>query len=275
MTRVAAPSCFCRAGRRHQPGLAQAAHGRYRTKTRARLVKQASSEAPVPEWLSTPGEPLAPADTADAEAEAKVEPLFGRRTGRAILTGALGSMAEEGEIDVERIVVTLSEARPLTAVPLLFGPTLRHGVEVLVDVSVGLDPFRGDVSSLLQALGDLLADDVLDVSYFNHCPGRGITRHAGRRWCPWSPAFVRAPVLVVSDLGIGGPLEAEERASTEEWLQVARAVRGTGRAMLALVPYEGRRWPPALARAMTLLHWSERTTAGEIRRAVGRRGDDE
>jgi hypothetical protein len=75
-------------------------------------------------------------------------------------------------------------------------------------------------------------------------------------------------VVVITDLGIGGPVLSDDRAPVTEWLAFARRVVASRHPLIAFVPYEARRWPPRLARTMTLLHWSERTTVGEVRRAI-------
>lgn len=60
----------------------------------------------------------------------------------------------------------------------------------------------------------------------------------------------------------------EDRATTSEWLRFGLRARDQGNLVVALVPYEALRWPPSLARVISIIHWSERTTAGEVRRAL-------
>ena len=58
-----------------------------------------------------------------------------------------------------------------------------------------------------------------------------------------------------------------------EWLNFARLVRQNGSPLVALVPFSPVLWPDALARAMALVFWSERTTVHQVAKAVrqGRR----
>jgi hypothetical protein len=72
----------------------------------------------------------------------------------------------------------------------------------------------------------------------------------------------------VTDLGIGGTALDDDHPTPGEWLQFAYQSRREGHLLLALVPYEATRWPPKLSRIMTLIHWSERTTVGAVRRAM-------
>jgi hypothetical protein len=131
-----------------------------------------------------------------------------------------------------------------------------------------MDPFLADQDGLIRQLDDILSDECLEVLYFVECPTRGVTDLPGESQRPWLAPPSGIPVLLVTDLGIGGPLVAEDRATIREWLRFSQTARRLGHTPIGLVPYEARRWPPLLARAMVLLHWSERTTAGEVRRAT-------
>ena len=220
---------------------------------------------PAPAWVSGPGPTLAepPADSPPVPPPS----LFSPRTERAILSAALGTYAEEGDLDMERILEGVAEKRALEYLPRQRVATLRRGAQVLVDLGAGMDPYRQDVERLVAQLDSILADDRLTVAGFAGTPLRGLDTPVGDR-LPWSPPPAGSPVVLVTDLGIGGPLVSEDRAHPAEWLVFASGVRRAGHPLIAFVPYEARRWPSPLARAITILHWSERTTVGAIRRAV-------
>ena len=235
-------------------------------RTTVRQIQPEPEASESPAWLLE-ADPL-PRPSADPEPDDAGPPLFGTRTRRAALGAALATLVHEGDIDVGAVVAMLTEGRPLRRVPRLPALTLRRGVQVLVDVGAGIDPYRGDVAHVLQAFDDLLPDDRCSVAYFRGTPARDVfttDRQSSRRW---SPPPLATPVLLITDLGIGGPALSDDRASVAEWLAFAALVRTAGYRLLALVPYEARRWPPRLTRVMTILHWSERTTVGEVRRAL-------
>jgi len=96
---------------------------------------------------------------------------------------------------------------------------------------------------------------------------RGVGTGPRDEWVPWRAARPGTPLVVVTDLGISGPAVNADRADVGEWLRFAQLVRESGSELIALVPFEAGRWPPALARAMTMIHWSERTNVGAVRRA--------
>lgn len=228
-------------------------------------VRKAEGRFTPPAWLHEIGAPL---DPAESGAVPPAPPLFPSIRFRGILTAALATALPEGEIDLERILPVVGQGIPLSRLPRLPNLTLRRGVQVLIDLSPGMDPFRQDQQSLMETLGSIFSDDRLSVLSFAGCPDRGAGAGPRKEWTPWKPPPVGMPVLAVTDLGIGGPILDDDRAIPGEWIRFAGSVRAKGHPLLALVPYEALRWPPRLSRAMTLIHWSERTTAGEIRRAM-------
>ena len=200
-------------------------------------------------------------------------PLFDRLRQRGLISSALATHVEEGDLDMRRIVATVSVGEPLQFLPRLPVPTLRRGVQVLLDVGQAMDPFAEDQRGLVRALDHVLADDRLEVLRFNGCPLRGVQGESESSYRAWRPPPQGMPLLAVTDLGIGGPMLDSERATTAEWLAFAHRVREAGYDMVVFVPYEATRWPRRLHSAMKLVHWSERTTVGAVRRALrdGRR----
>jgi hypothetical protein len=194
-------------------------------------------------------------------------PLFGPPRGRAILSTTLATVVDEGDIDLGRVVERLAGGQMLRSLPRLPSLTLRRGVQLLVDQGAGLDPFRADAELLVRHLDEILSDDRLEVLSFADCPSRGVGTGSRGEWLPWLSNRPGTPVVVVTDLAIGGPVLDPDRATVSEWLRFAWRVREAACELIALVPYEAGRWPPALARAMTVIHWSERTSVGSVRRA--------
>jgi hypothetical protein len=228
------------------------------------LVKTGSGPPPPPDWASE--RTLDMGVTTRGTLPPPI-PLFRPPRGRAILSTTLATVVNEGDIDLERVVDSLAEGQMLSSLPRLPSLTLRRGVELLIDRSAGIDPFRADIDGLVQSLDDILSDDRLEVARFAGCPSRGVGSGPRATWKPWTGTHPGTPVVVVTDLGIGGPAADRDRATTSEWLKFARRVRESGCELIALVPYEAGRWPPVLSRAMTVIHWSERTSVGSVRRA--------
>jgi hypothetical protein len=238
-------------------------------KLRRTVVTEIQGEqttAALPSWLLTRGDPLEPAD-ARPTARPPTERLFSSLQERAMLTAALSTVGFDGDLDIEGIVEILASGQPLTRVPRVAAATVRRGVQVLVDASAALDPYRSDIEQLLVSFDALLADNRLQMQSFFGCPGRGVFS-SGDTLETWTPPPPGTLVAIVSDFGIGGPLIDDEKAAPTEWLAFIGRVRRGGHPTIGFVPYEARRWPTAIARSLTLIHWSERTTVGEIRRAL-------
>ena len=197
-----------------------------------------------------------------------IQPLFDRLRRRGILSSALATHVKEGELDLQGIVATVSSGQPLEYLPRLPVPTLRRGVQLLLDVGQGMDPFAEDQRGLVRALDDVLADDRLEVLLFAGCPARGVRGESESRYRAWHPPPRGVPLLAVTDLGIGGPMLDRDRPTTAEWLAFTYRVREAGYDIVAFVPYEATRWPQRLLSTMKLIHWSERTTVGAVRRAL-------
>jgi len=233
--------------------------------SRIRHVRSGSAPT-LPGWLREPGDVLG---TAPLEGEPPPKrPLFDRLARRGILAAALATLVPEGDLDLDEIVAIVGQGRALRRLPRLPTPTLRAGAQLLLDVSSGMDPFLEDQQHIVDALDDILTDDRLEVLYFAGCPGRGVGKGARDDWTAWTAPPRGVPVVVLTDLGIGGPILDDDRAASAEWLRFAHHVHAEGHPLIGLVPYEVSRWPAALAREMVLIHWSERTTVGAVRRTM-------
>jgi hypothetical protein len=201
--------------------------------------------------------PLPPADP---------PPLIRKRVRRAIFSSALAARTSDGGPDVKRILDRFLACQPLTELPRVAERTLRYGLQVLVDGWIGMAPYAADQQSVLKAIQEIFGTNHLEQLHFAGCPSRDVGPGPRKDWRPWKPPPPRTPVLVLSDLGIGGPILDPDRSDPAEWLSFARDVRDAGCSLIALVPYEPRRWPRELTRSMTLIHWSERLTVGAIHR---------
>lgn len=228
-------------------------------------VTRQDQQPSTPAWFAQ----VPPLDTLhDPGVTPPIQPLFDRLRRRGILSSALATHVAEGELDLDRVVATVSAGQPLDYLPRLPVPTLRRGVQLLLDVGQAMDPFAEDQRVLVRALDDVLADDRFEVLLFAGCPARGVRHESESQYRAWRPPPQGVPLLVVTDLGIGGPMLDRERPTTAEWLAFSNRVREAGYNIVAFVPYEATRWPPRLLSTMRMIHWSERTTVGAVRRAL-------
>ena len=221
------------------------------------------------------------------------DPLFATTQRRAILTAAITTFVREGRLDVDTIVQSTVSARPMRALPRLLRGTVRRGAQVLVDRSEAMAPYWRDQDQLIAQLRELLGRGHLEVFTFRGFPvpfdrtresasvddldenGLADIAEAPRAAAPsaarWRPPRSGTPVVIVSDFGIGARIDGEEWVPLSRWLQFADEVRALGCNIVGLIPYDSRRWPAGLPTRIACIPWSERTTAGAVRRTIRRR----
>lgn len=237
--------------------------------TRLRLLSTESTEAEVPEWLSDPDIVALPAGTVAKEKPQAPETLFSGLRQRAILGAALATPVREGPLDIEAIIDQRTRMQPLIELPRQRVPSLRRGVQLLLDHSEGMAPYSLDREQLLEAIIDVVGSSRVSTLRFRACPTREIFGIPGTNPGQWSPPPRGTVIAVVSDLGIGGPALNRDRAGRREWLEFAQCARRKECPVVAFVPFAPDRWDRVLARSMTLLHWDRSTAARAIRSAVG------
>jgi len=216
------------------------------------------SEDAAPSILVPPLE----ASAAESDSQSPLhEPLFFPRWTRAILSAGLATNSEIGEIDIDRVVNILAKGHCLNKLPLLSTPTLTRGVQLLIDRSQAMTPFIQDQIRLHREILATVGSDRVTTLRFVGCPIRGAGAGSEPTWAPYEPPPTRAPILLLSDLGIGRPRLSDERAGIREWLTFIRLVKKAKCPLLAFVPYEASRWPLALANQMSIIQWDRNTTA--------------
>ncbi|SDM35464.1 hypothetical protein SAMN04487981_101247 [Streptomyces sp. cf386] len=190
-------------------------------------------------------------------------PLLAPRSTAALLTMVLSRVTHEGELDVERATEELAHARPLTAIPRLPLPTLRHGVQILADTSGAMEPFARDVEDVIGHIRALAGVAGTQVLRFADVPVRGAGPGSRATWQrPYRPPRPGARVLILSDLGAGGPVLNPWRATEQEWRATIDTIRQRGCAPVALVPLPQRYWPRWARGLLPMLSWDRGTTVG-------------
>ncbi len=199
-------------------------------------------------------------------------PLLTERSSTAILNAALTTLVrDDGEPDIDALVDAFARGIPLTRLPRAPRPTLRFGVQVLVDQGDGMQPYRRDQQELARRITGLVGAELTQIRYFADAPNRGTGPASPRTWQPYRPPSPGTRVLLVSDLGVGGPLLHPWRASVAEWYQVCHEIVRAGCTVLALVPYPVTRVPPELTPLLAALTWDRTTTVSTVAALVGRR----
>ncbi len=229
-------------------------------------LSEPSTDRPQPAWFAGTIPMAAPVPYGPPPA---VDPLFLPRWTRAILSGALSVRSPEGALDIDRIVERMAELQPMAILPRTSIPTLRFGVQLLVDMGDAMMPWSEDVRVLREAVESVVGRDRCAIRYFEGSPSR--VEVPGRDgWVGWEPPTAPTVVVAITDLGIGRPMAGAIRATTSDWLAVAGAARRARTPMVAFVPYPAERVPAPLRQAMTIIPWDRPTSSGDVHRLVGR-----
>ena len=224
----------------------------------ATRLEQTKSEQPAPAIYVPP----LPRSAPESEVQSPpLEPLFFPRWTRGILSAALATNSESGAVDVARVVKILGTGRPVAKFPLLSLPTLNRGVQLLIDRSQAMEPFIRDQVRLHQEIMNVVGADRVTTLRFVGCPMRGAGTGPQDTWLRYEPPIPAAPVLLLTDLGIGRPRLSDERSEVTEWLSFAQLVKKSKCPLVAFVPYGESRWPTALLNHMSILQWDRNTTA--------------
>jgi hypothetical protein len=214
--------------------------------------------------------PLAPPIAEDVADAPPLEPLLVPAWVRGILSAALATPSPDGPLDLERLVDTVARRQPILRLPRQPLPTLRQGVQVLVDTSPAMVPFARDRAWLVAEIRRVVGEDLTQVLRFAACPGRDAGPGSRRTWEAYRPPARGTVVLLLTDLGIGHPPSFADWADEREWLQFVGTVRHAGCPLVALVPYAEARWPRELRDAIAILAWDRRTSVATVRHRVGR-----
>lgn len=199
-----------------------------------------------------------------------LEPLFQPGWARALLSGALATLGADGPLDLPQLIEWIAQGLPVQRLPMLQQPTLVLGVQLLLDRSDAMIPFHRDQSWLVRQLRQTVGKERVAVLHFSGSPRRGAGLGPRHDWEPYMPPGDGAPVLAVTDLGVGQPLAADTFVDESEWLLFADDLVRAGSPLVILTPYPPRRWPPALARRLLILHWERTTTISHVHSRVGK-----
>ncbi|MEV2210086.1 hypothetical protein AB0H86_00960 [Streptomyces sp. NPDC050997] len=190
--------------------------------------------------------------------------LLAPRSASAIVQAAASRREPDGDVDIARAVDRLARGLPLRSLPRRPAPTLRFGVQVLVDRGIGMQPFHRDQDDLVSRIRNTVGQDTTQVLHFEDSPLDGAG--PGGRWT-WRPYESPAPgtrVLVLTDLGLGGPAyrRRDGRAAWECFFDRLTRARC---AAVVFLPYPRRRRPAWATGRVRLVPWDRRTTVGWVR----------
>ncbi|WP_432127187.1 hypothetical protein [Streptomyces sp. bgisy082] len=238
-----------------------AGHGRVEAQDeRLQVLRPVST--PAPDDRRSWSEPALAEQRRGRAEDPPFETLLPPTSESATLHLVLSRVVREGPVDVNALLDTVCRGDVLSQLPREPVRTLRFGVQVLVDLGMGMQPFHRDQSELVRRIGALAGEHSRDVRYFSESPLHGSGKEAGWSWKAYEPPPPGARVLILSDFG----LHAEDVTPQlkNEWLQTVQLIKRAGCRPLALVPAPPEAWPHWLVALMPVLSWDRRTTTARV-----------
>lgn len=196
-------------------------------------------------------------------------PLLSPRSAQAILRTALSRSIDSGDLDIEAVVERVAQWQPIEDLPRKRLRSMRFGVEVLVDRGKAMQPFARDQAEIAGRIRRLVGRELTKVRSFAESPMRGYGNGPSHSWQPYQPPCPGTKVLILSDLGIGGPALNPHRSTGQDWRTFAQLLRQQACEPVALVPYPPHRWPTTLTALFPLICWDRSTTTGGAFTATG------
>lgn len=211
-----------------------------------------------PRWLRVTSLPR-PGPPAEAAAPPSHEPLLPPGQAPALLATLCSTTRFTGRVHVRMTVERMARRQPMRRLPRYARQTLARGVRVSADGGEGLKAFVQDRQQVVAALKLLMGEGLVEEGWFLDDP----LDEAYPTRAPWPGT----PVLLLTDLGIGGGGARRRWPRPDRLLALSRQMAAQGSPVLALVPYPPDRWPPGLDRGLAMVFWDRRITVSAVRGA--------
>lgn len=158
-------------------------------------------------------------------------------------------------LDVTTLVNRSARMQPPTASFLLELRTAPF-VQLLVDQGEGMEPYASDLDFLAAQFMHVAGHDRVERRTFVGTPRRGLDPNPlTGETAEWKRPAPKSLVLVLTDLGIGGPRASRDRARAGEWRAVAAVVASAQADLKVLTPFPPSRMPAGLAESMRIISW--------------------
>lgn len=127
-----------------------------------------------------------------------------------------------------------------------------------------MKPFSRDLHDTVNHVKAIVGYEQTEVVFFDHCPVRGVGPGPRWTWGKYMPPAPGTRVLILSDLGLGGPGHDPRRSTRAEWECLVRILAYAQCTAVAFVPLPEKRWPSWAAKLLPLVPWDRQTTAGWV-----------
>jgi hypothetical protein len=169
---------------------------------------------------------------------------------------ALAATWRQGRrLDMVELIEQSARLQPLTASFLAELRTASY-MQLLLDRGEGMEPYAEDLDYLTTQFIDVAGRDQVEQRTFVGTPLRGLDPDVFTgKVKEWKRPPPNSLVLVLTDLGIGGPTGSRDRASASEWRATAAAVAAIPAGFRVVTPFRPTRWPRGITDIGQIVSW--------------------
>jgi hypothetical protein len=218
----------------------------------AARLRQGDRFDPIPAWL---GAVRALPSAGSSSFGVPYEPPFPAVQARSSMATLAATLRPGHRLDMAALVKRSARLQPPT---VCFLAELRTAsfVQVLVDRGEGMEPYTDDLDFLAAQFVDVAGRDQVERRTFVGTPLRGLDPDVFTgETTEWKRPAPLSLVLVLTDLGAGGPIGSRDRASADEWRAVAATVASVQAHLRVLTPFPASRLSAGLAEIMRIVGW--------------------
>jgi hypothetical protein len=194
--------------------------------------------------------------------------LFAPERERELLIALAGATRRDGDVEADAVAETVANGHPIVSLPRLPRRVLTRHVQVLTDLSPGMEPFSYDRSLVVAQLRKAVGDARVTVLQFRSLPLSAAGPGPVWTWKPYVPPPEDTTVLAVTDLAVGTPDRSKALEAEREWRQLAAIVRRRSSRLVALVPYRPSRLPGRLRDELAIVTWDRPTGIVDVAAAL-------
>jgi hypothetical protein len=193
-------------------------------------------------------------------------PIFAKRSERAILSATIAVQSATGNVDLDKTIDRLVHLKFIDKLPRRAVPTLKYGVQLMLDRAESMLPYFEDLQALEARLKQISGSSRFWSRQFKGSP---LSRQRFQKNPHPQKLINNVPILIATDFGIGAPFHSRDRARPGEWARFAQQARKKGCPVVALIPHKPRFWPDQALTDFLCIHWNRTTSAGDLRKVIG------
>jgi hypothetical protein len=171
-----------------------------------------------------------------------------------------------GNVDLDKIIDRLVHLKFIDKLPRRAVPTLKYGVQLMLDRSESMLPYFQDLQALEERLNQISGSSRFWSRQFKGSP---LSQQKFQKNQSPQKIINNVPILIVTDFGIAAPLLSRDRAKPGEWARFAQQARKKNCPVVALIPHKPKLWPDQALADFLCIHWNRTTSAGDLRKAIG------